>query len=74
MLVFYDSATLVSSFINDNREAPFLPRGHKMPDNIGYICHFILKHKDPAEKSRHHFLALVCKEVAEPETKISSFL
>lgn len=74
ILVFYDSATLLSSFINDNKETPFLPRRHKMPANIGHICHFILKRKEPAEKSRHHFFARVCKEVAEPEMVISFFL
>lgn len=74
MLVFYDSATLLSSFINDNKEVSFLLRRHKMPANIGHICHFILKHKQPAEKSRLHFLALVCKEVAEPEMMINSLL
>lgn len=74
ILVFYDSATPISSFINDNKEESFLPRRHKMPANIGHICHFIVKHKQPAEKSRHLFLALVCKEVAEPEMMISSLL
>lgn len=44
MLVFYDSATLLSSSKNDNKEVPFLLRRQKMPANIGHICHFTMKH------------------------------